>query len=58
MYWLSLTWWKYIFGKPRYSNILRTALCRARNHPCGVLWYNSTGTEPNMTCRNCGDDLS
>jgi hypothetical protein len=29
--------------------------------PCvlggGVVWYNIAGFEPDMTCKNCGDDL-
>lgn len=31
--------------------------CRARNHPYGVHWYNVGGTEPDMDCRGCGEDL-
>ena len=30
--------------------------CRMRGHPAGVIWYSS-GWEPNMHCKNCGDDL-
>jgi len=58
--WLSIEWWKYLFA-PRNSNSdlgrIRTAICRVRNHPAGVWWYNPGGIEPNMHCRNCGDDL-
>ena len=32
-------------------------LCRWRGHPCGVIWYDVSGTEPDMHCKNCGDDL-
>lgn len=38
-------WWTVIF-------------CRLRNHPKGVIWFNASGLEPNMTCKICGDDLS
>ena len=57
MKWFSFLWYKYLFEKPRYSNILNTAICRAQNHKCGVVWYNPSGLEPDMHCRNCGDDL-
>lgn len=53
----TLAWWKYLFEKPRHYNILKVALCRARGHPDGVVWYNPGGLEPDMHCRNCGDDL-
>jgi hypothetical protein len=60
MHWLTLTWWKYLFERrSKYSDvsIIKTAICRARNHPAGVWWYNPSGLEPDMHCKNCGDDL-
>lgn len=30
--------------------------CRWRGHPAGVIWYKA-GYEPDMRCKNCGDDL-
>lgn len=36
----------------------RAVWCRLRGHPYGVFWYNPSGLEPDMHCRNCGDDLS
>lgn len=52
--WISL-WYQYLF-KPWGG--LGTAWCRLRGHPSGVVWYtNSTATEPDMHCKNCGDDL-
>jgi len=60
MKWLSINWWKYLFeAKSEYSSLgrIKTAICRARNHPEGVWWYNSDGVEPDMRCKNCGDDL-
>jgi len=47
-------WCKYLFSKP-FS--FRALICRWRGHPCGVVWYNAGGTEPDMHCKNCGDDL-
>jgi hypothetical protein len=31
--------------------------CRWRSHPHGVIYYNPNGYEPNMHCKDCGDDL-
>lgn len=60
-WWYTLTCrglWEYAL-EPRRGNASRlaTMLCRLRGHPAGVGWYNSMGTEPNMHCRTCGDDL-
>ena len=56
--WFYLDWWKYLFEKHDPDVSWWTAFwCRALNHPSGVVWYNPCGDEPNMTCKNCGDDL-
>ena len=59
--WFTLGWWKYLFQKRSnyYGDVsmIKTIICRARNHPCGVVWYNPNGLEPDMHCKNCGDDL-
>ena len=47
-------WSKYLFAEPF---TLRALWCRLRKHPCGVEWYTMHGLEPDMTCKNCGDDL-
>ena len=39
-----------------YGNYFTRALCRFREHPCGVRWYSS-GMEPDMRCNGCGEDL-
>ena len=49
-----IKWIKYLFQKPIS---LRAIVCRAKGHPCGVWWYNVNGLEPDMHCKNCGDDL-
>ena len=58
MYWFTLTWWRYLLEK-RDNDIgwIRTAICRARNHPRGVWWYTLNSYEPDMHCKNCNDDL-
>jgi len=58
MKWLTISWWIFLFESPRYSNIVKTAICRSRGHPSGVWWYNSNGLEPDMHCKNCGDNLA
>lgn len=58
--WFDKWWWIYLFKKPSsYSDAgwLRAIWCRLRNHPAGVWYYNPGGWEPNMRCKNCGDDL-
>lgn len=58
--WFTFSWWNYLLEKPsKYGDAsLWTAfLCRLRNHPDGVWYYNPGGVEPNMHCKNCGDDL-
>lgn len=61
MRWFTLSWWKYLFKKRNftygYIGMIRTIICRIKNHPCGVVWYNSLGIEPDMHCKNCGDDI-
>lgn len=58
MRWFTKDWWAYLFSK-RYNDIgaIRTAICRTNGHRCGVWWYNLTGLEPDMRCKNCNDDL-
>ncbi len=54
--WFIVDWYKYIFEKKNLS--FRSVICRVRGHPCGVWYYTSSNKlEPDMTCRNCGDDL-
>jgi hypothetical protein len=66
-YFLTLSWWRYClwgsevfrgkYGKPRFVTGWRQFVCRWRGHPCGVVWFNAVGLEPDMHCRECGDDL-
>ena len=52
--WFRLEWWEYLLKSPLS---LRAFWCRCRHHPFGVIWYNVSGLEPDMSCTNCGDDL-
>lgn len=67
-YWLSVWWYRYLLSYPRYGwwdrnirytldNIYTILECRTNNHPCGVVWFNPSGFEPDMHCKMCGDDL-
>lgn len=58
MKWFSYNWYKYLLEKPK-GNVewIRTIICRAKGHPAGVWWYNINGSEPDMHCKNCGEDL-
>jgi len=58
MKWFTKSWWEYLLEKPASdSNYLRSFICRVRNHPKGVWYYDPNGLEPDMHCKNCGDDL-
>jgi len=66
MRWVSLFWWRYLLSglwvRWRHDNwklreLPGVVLCRLHGHPCGVVWHNPGGFEPDMTCRKCGDDL-
>lgn len=49
---------KYLFSKKSENiNWFIVIRCRMRSHPCGVIWYNTNGLEPDYTCKICGDDL-
>jgi hypothetical protein len=56
---MKMNYLKYLFEKknPDYS-WFRVLKCRIQGHKKGVIWYNVSGIEPDMTCRGCGDNLS
>lgn len=61
-YWLTKGWWNYILQAvdtdgERIGFRLRAYICRWRGHPHGVVFYNASGLEPDMHCKNCADDL-
>jgi hypothetical protein len=41
----------------KYVSWFEVIKCRANGHKNGVIWYNANGSEPDMHCKNCGDDL-
>jgi hypothetical protein len=61
-YWLDIEWWRYVLqpvdtGGEGLKFMLKAYVCRWKGHPHGVVFYNPEGLEPDMTCKNCGDDL-
>jgi hypothetical protein len=60
--WFTISWWQYLLRKPEgndYKDVswIVRFICRSRNHPCGIVYYNPAGLEPDYHCKNCGDDL-
>jgi hypothetical protein len=56
MHWLTRRWWVYLLSGCRGWSHFR---CRLRGHPSGVWWYTGADAmEPDMHCRDCGDDLA
>jgi len=52
--WFARWWWSYLLdGCSGPENFV----CRVRGHPYGIVWFNVGGTEPDMHCKNCGEDL-
>jgi hypothetical protein len=52
--WLTRAWWQYLLaGRPSWGRLL----CRAKGHPNGVWWFNVGGVEPDMRCKDCGENL-
>ncbi len=52
--WFSISWWTYLF---KDCTGIRNFFCRINGHKSGVVWYTCNGEEPDMTCKNCGEDL-
>jgi len=52
MKWFCLEWYEYLFKSESLLNLW----CRLRGHPEGVVYYSS-GFEPDMRCKTCGEDL-
>ena len=61
MHWLRLTWWRYVLDDSGADKAcgcwISRAWCRATGHPAGVWYYNVGGTEPDMHCKGCGEDI-
>jgi hypothetical protein len=63
---LNFYFYQYLFRKadnPRWrSNNLfidwiNRLKCRFNNHPCGCIFYNPGGYEPDGRCIDCGDEI-
>lgn len=54
MHWFTRSWYQYLF---QANTGWRNILCRVKGHPDGVIWYNPAGSEPDMRCKNCSEDL-
>jgi hypothetical protein len=51
--WFDYSYWVFLLEKPcTWTKFW----CRINGHKCGPIWF-SWGTEPNMKCKNCGDEL-
>jgi hypothetical protein len=54
----DIWWWRFIFEKTKNEKLtLRRIICRIKNHPNGPIYYNAHGLEPDMRCKDCGEDL-
>ena len=57
--WFTKGWWQYLL-EPKCKDVswLTAIWCRVRGHPAGVVWFTlSDRLEPDMSCKDCGDDL-
>lgn len=62
---LYVDYWKYLLMKSKipsdegfiFWRKMKSFNCRRKSHPCGVIWFNVSGLEPDMTCRDCYDNL-
>lgn len=46
-----------LFRYEFYETRLGKWWCARRGHPCGVVWYTMSGSEPDYHCKNCGELL-
>ena len=69
--WLSYYWYSYLFkdlrhdldhkltmnryAKLTWRESFNRLICRYRGHPCGQVYFNPRGYEPDEHCKNCGD---
>ena len=51
---------QYLFSKadnPDFCSWWERLKCRIKHHPCGSIYYNPSGYEPDGRCMNCGDEI-
>ena len=54
MKWFSYCFWEYLLKHPVS---IKKFFCRIGGHKPGPIFYNPGGLEPDMHCKECGDDL-
>ena len=52
--WFSKWWYHYLFDN---NTGITNIICRMNGHPCGPIYYNVGGSEPDGHCRNCGENI-
>ena len=60
--WSSLSWWKYLLHEDKNPDSVSLWVkfkCRISRHSCGPVYYDlcPNATEPDWTCKKCGDYL-
>jgi hypothetical protein len=64
--WAIPDYFQYLFRKadhPHYASLNTIEdmwvrfVCRIKYHPCGAVFYNPGGDEPDPKCKECGDEI-
>jgi len=58
--WLDEEFYQYLFRKadnPNFCGWWERLKCRINYHPCGCVFYNPGGYEPDERCQDCGDNI-
>ena len=58
--WFYPSFYQYLFRKfddPQWCSWWEHLKCRINGHPCGSIFYNPGGYEPDGRCKNCGDNI-
>jgi hypothetical protein len=65
--WIWPQWYYYLIWGCSYGQRKRWGrrvenwnhlMCRIRCHPCGPIFFNPGGLEPDGHCKNCGDEIA
>ncbi len=61
MKWFCIGFYHYLFSDLSWTDgtlhSLKVIICRINGHKKGPVWFNAGGFEPDMSCKNCGDQL-
>lgn len=56
-----LGFYQYLFSNldwcEGYLHKIKVVVCRIKGHPRGPIYYNVNGFEPDMSCKDCGDEV-